>query len=351
MISPVEHSWPAADVSAMANASAVGNGMNGTSSGAAVVIGSSGRMLKARSTAQGTVGTSSGYSGDGELLIELIDEGSAWNMMWLLLALGELLLMCYFAKVAFTPFHKVHLLLVSVGEIFYADVSVFVLVYTWMSLTFLSVLYTVYPRSGNDQLELFAEMNGMASAAVAIFQLSLIGEPMQIDQQFLSRLDVWTLMGGMQAFNIFVFVGLYVLYIVLSLVLLLNLLIALLTYTFERIQESSLLISRLIFAQNVMHLELIAHSLSMDTRCGKRIADGRYVYEFRSVERRQLYGEDAGDGYAGDLHGGSNPFEEPLPTPMGRVERTLAQVHSQLAELAHEVASLKGSAVQPGSGN
>ena len=87
-----------------------------------------------------------------------------------------------------------------------------------------------------------------------------------------------------------------------------------------------------------MNLEFAAHSLHMRTRCGERTADGRYVYNFRSVDLRHQFGEDAGDGYLGDLHGGANPFEEPLPPPIGRVEQALFKLQARMDSLAHSVA-------------
>ena len=80
----------------------------------------------------------------------------------------------------------------------------------------------------------------------------------------------------------------------------------------------------------------------MRTRCGERTADGRYVYNFRSLDLRHQFGEDAGDGYLGDLHGGANPFEEPLPPPIGRVEQALFKLHARMDSLAHSVARVEG---------
>ena len=112
-----------------------------------------------------------------------------------------------------------------------------------------------------------------------------------------------------------------------------NLLIALLTYTFDGVRESSLLTSRLVFAQSLMRLELVAGSFGIRTRCGERQRDGPYTYQFRTRDRRHKFGDEVDDGYAGDLHGGANPFEEPLPTPIGRVEKTLAHVQERLDAL------------------
>ena len=94
------------------------------------------RMLKA-------TGSSSGVSSnsDSGSDFELVDEGE-WNLLWFALAFGEFFLFWHFASVAFTPLSKVHLLLLSIGEIFAGDVSVFIVVYAWMVITFFSVCST-----------------------------------------------------------------------------------------------------------------------------------------------------------------------------------------------------------------
>ena len=286
-------------------------------------------MLKARNSAGGDDAECGGTS-----FYELTDEGLEWNAMWLLLAGGELLLFAHFATTAFLASPKIHLLVVSISKILYDDISVFVIVYLWTCTTFLSVLYTLYPRSGEGSLALFEEMNNFVTAAAAVFELSLIGEPIAMDSDFLATPATWQTMSSPQNANLTLWLLLYVLFILLSIILLLNLLIALLTYTFDGVREVSLLTSRLIFAQKIIRLELVAESLCMHTRCGERTLDGRYTYNFRSVDTRQTFGADAGDGYAGALHGGANPFEEPLPTPIGRVERSLAELRARVEALS-----------------
>lgn len=39
-----------------------------------------------------------------------------------------------------------------------------------------------------------------------------------------------------------------------------------------------------------------------------------------------------GDGYLGDFDGGSNPFEEPIHTPMGRMEAALMDMHAHVSQ-------------------
>ena len=293
------------------------------------------RMLKARPNGAAAVESLE------DATFDFVGEGAAWNLLWLFLAMGEMFLMSHFAKVAFTPWPQVHLLLVSVAKVLSGDIKVFGVVYTWMSITFFSVLFTIYPRSGEYSLEVFSDMNGFITSAVSIVELSLVGEPLMINENFLKHPEVFSAMTLGQGFNLIIFILIYLLFIILSIILLLNLLIALLTYTFDGVRESSLLTSRLYFAQNLMRLELIAEKFKMRTRCGEVQVDGKYVYSFRSVEVRHKFGDDFEDGYAGDFHGGANPFEEPLPTPIGRVEGTLADIQAEVTRISAKVDDLE----------
>ena len=76
-----------------------------------------------------------------------------------------------------------------------------------------------------------------------------------------------------------------VLYIFLSLILLLNLLIALLGNTFRRTTEEATLHARMAFARVVLRLELVAARLCINTHAGEHTEDGRYVHSFRSIVR------------------------------------------------------------------
>ena len=105
------------------NYGTVGDGLNDTSR----------RMLRASS--------GGGSDSPGEYF-DLVDEGQ-WNWLWFCLGVSELFLFWHFASVAFTPFSKVHLLLLSIGEIFAGDVSVFFVVYIWLVLTFGTVHFTI----------------------------------------------------------------------------------------------------------------------------------------------------------------------------------------------------------------
>ena len=70
-------------------------------------------------------------------------------------------------------------------------------------------------------------------------------------------------------FNLFIFASMYFMYIFLSMILLLNLLIALLGSTFSKTQEQATLQGRMAYARIVLRLELIAEFFEFDTRAGR----------------------------------------------------------------------------------
>ena len=89
----------------------------------------------------------------------------------------------------------------------------------------------------------------------------------------------------------------YLIFILLSIILLLNLLIAMLSFTFKAVREESTLKCRLSFAQYILRLEMYAKLMGLDTQVGGLSPDGRRVYEFRAVE-------------GGGKGGGEDPFRD-----------------------------------------
>ena len=84
---------------------------------------------------------------------------------------------------------------------------------------------------------------------------------------------------------------LYLAYIVFTLILMLNLLIAVLSDSFSDRKSSTVLHGRVAFARVVLRLELLADSFGIDTHGGDGQPDGRYVHEFRVVGKN-IQGED-----------------------------------------------------------
>jgi len=93
-------------------------------------------------------------------------------------------------------------------------------------------------------------------------------------------------LGTCQAINLAIFVGFYLLYILFSLVLLLNMLIALLGDAFQRTKVEAVLDGRIAYAQCVLRLELMASAcFATNTHAGEHAGDDLYVHGFRDTTR------------------------------------------------------------------
>ena len=122
-----------------------------------------------------------------------------------------------------------------------------------------------------------------------------------------------------QAFNVIVWVALYYVWIIISVILMINLLIAMLTNTFDMAFDEATLKSRMAFAIGVMKLEKTAVSLRMKTAVGEP-NNGKMVITFRSVQRHtSREGEEEEELELGADEGRSDPFAPPKASETSRL--------------------------------
>jgi len=129
-----------------------------------------------------------------------------------------------------------------------------------------------------------------------------------------------------------VWLAIYYLFLVVSCILMLNLLIAMLSHTFEEVKSEATRESRLSFATEVMKLELFARSLRMTTRVGEHTDAGSYVYRFRSSATVQPVNFDGGDAEEAALFA-ANPFAPPQPTQLSAIHELLKRVDDRMSSL------------------
>lgn len=149
--------------------------------------------------------------------------------------------------------------------------------------TFVLTMVTVYPdHHARGNLPQSREFYTWQDATHALVMAGFTGEPLDLllNWAFIEPLGPW------QKVNFAVFLGIYVLFIFLSLILLLNLLIALLAATFVRTQNEATLQGRIAFARVVLRLERIAEVCGINTNAGEADGDG-FVHKFKSVERNR----------------------------------------------------------------
>ena len=195
---------------------------------------------------------------------------------------------------------------------------------------FYIALYILYPRAnGFYDVGFVVPFNNWYDAALAVVQLAFLGVnfELNIDVLFETELSLW------QEVDLVCFGVLYIAFILFSIILLLNLLIAMLAFTFEEVREDSTLECRLSFARHVLRLETYAGFLGFNCRVGMATDDGRYVHEFRIVE---------GKGGKGGKAGADDPFcmnDDDSPS--------LADINRQLKALSEQVARSVGQTQPP----
>ena len=217
-------------------------------------------------------------------------EEARWDgiepLMWLLLALGFLLKFYAFLEKTVMPFTRLYVLVLSIRQVLSGDLLIFMSLFVIFIGTFVTTLITIYPdHKMRGELPQAEEFMHPFAAVHAILMAGFTGEPLDFNlhPDFLAPLGAW------QKLNLCVFFLVYVLYIFLSLILLLNLLIALLGSTFQKTQNDSVLHGRMAFARNVLRLERIAEVWGIVTHAGDpdgEDPDGepRYVHNFRDVK-------------------------------------------------------------------
>ena len=144
------------------------------------------------------------------------------------------------------------------------------------------MLFTVYPRMGAEALPQAAVFNDWSMALEALVYLSFMGEPPEV------AVDVgaFETLSMPQRVNYGVFLAFYTFFILVGMVLLLNLLIAMLSNTFNAVQVEQVLQWRLERARRCLRLELLAGQKWLLGEQGVRIGEQQgaaYYYPFRHV--------------------------------------------------------------------
>ena len=224
-----------------------------------------------------------GHDGNHALVLLLLALGLSSNVLWLTYNI-------------LTPFEKLGVFMLTVNRMLRNDIVIFMVLFMLFIGNFYCLLYVVYPRAGDSLLPEAAQFNGWADALQAMATLAFLGEPIDLE---LSK-EQLSLLSGWQQVDMAVFLLFYVVYILMSIILLLNLLIALLGNTFMTTYNAASLEWRLMFARYLLRLELIARPLHIwDLRVGEKQSDSKYVFQFRDVAANS-----EGGGASG------NPFED-----------------------------------------
>jgi len=255
-------------------------------------------------------------------------------LMWLLLSTAILCNMGYLSTVLFASFEKMSVFMLSVAQMFKDDLFVFILLFSYFMVAFFSAMWVLYPRAGDAEIAIAPQFNEWYEALRAHIEVPMIGQATRLH----FNPENWEGLSAMAIIDIAIWSGLYYFYVLVSLILLLNLLIAMLSHTFAKTKEESILKYRIAFAGAVLKLELAAQSFGITTNVGEKKEDGSgYVYAFRSVVQNS-----EGGGTGGSEH---DPFVAPDDGgPMMRLETRLKATEGKLDTLLDMITS----AGQPG---
>jgi hypothetical protein len=251
------------------------------------------RLLKSR----GGDGGGGGGGGDGLISTSGNFGGSAYHELTMLLtAIGLFTKGFWLQYNILTPFQRLGVFMLSVSRMLRQDILTFMILFAFFIANFYCLLYITYPREGEESLPFAQQFNDPWVALQAVISLAFLGDSMSLilQPEDLAALTSW------QRLNIVVFIVVYVFYILMSIILLLNLLIAMLGNTFTAVYDQSTLEWRLMFARYVLRLELSARSLAIwELRVGTPTLAGKFTISFQDV---------AANAEGGGASG--NPFED-----------------------------------------
>jgi len=196
-----------------------------------------------------------------------------------------------------TPFEKLNIFMLSTARMLKQDLAVFMVLYGWLGASMLIALYFIYPTA-SGRLPIVPAFSEWYEAAYELLALTLT----QTTSKVHLAPELFDGLTNAQKLDLGLFAILYLGYVLLSVILLLNLLIAMMSYTFAAVRIESTLECRVAFAQVVMRHELMAASLGMGISVGERARNGRSYFRFRTVERdcegRHVEDANASDPFA-----------------------------------------------------
>ena len=245
------------------------------------------------------------------------------SVLWIMQAFALLLLTQCFFSALFQPYESLSILMRTIGKMIRGDVFTFLTIFAANFLAYFLALFTLYPRSGTGELPYVPAFNSLRASLYYMLNLSILGESLELplfdETVFLGNLD------NAQIACLFLWTCLYIVWIILSVILMINLLIAMLTNTFDDVFEEATLNARHGFAVAVMKLEVIADSFGMDTKVGTPYKAARHAYIFHAVRRNEAV-KDRGD--LGDAN--ANPFD---PPPVSDTTKLSSMISARLDEL------------------
>ena len=201
------------------------------------------------------------------------------GLLWLSLSLSIVSWMAYIAPKLFTPFESLNIFLLLTYKVLINDFVVFLYLFGYIFFCFYFALFVLFPRT-TGPMPFMEPMNTWFGSLEHLMGVTFVGYhfPISLDPKLFEP------MSYLQHADFAVFYIGYYFYMLLALVLLMNLLVAMLSFTFDETRLESALQNRTAFAKLVLQLELQAEALGMDIQAGTPRADGSRVFDFRAIQ-------------------------------------------------------------------
>jgi len=198
--------------------------------------------------------------------------------LWAVLALSLLIFVQAFFGALLAPFQRLGVFLHTSFKMMAKDISIFLALFAMFFFNYGFAMYICYPRAGQRGLPYVPHFNYFLGAVTEMAELAVTGDPIKLhlDQPSPETTAMWI--------EMCLFMLLYVIYTLFTLVLLLNLLIAMMGTTFVEVQGEAIREWRVLYARNILRLEMLAETLSKppfslwSTRGGEELNGRYYVF-------------------------------------------------------------------------
>lgn len=232
---------------------------------------------------------------------ETYDRDQMLAPVWFFLAMPLLLAVQRFAQALVDPIQKIGTLYIITFKMLFSDVTRFMIIFAIFLLNYGLAMYLTVPPFVMDNTDDNSEGRWTLIAMLQdLVKLGLLGVELPMD--FRVQLGDFDTQGGFDKFNgpylggwgcwnLGWFLVMYIFYLLMSIILLLNLLIAMMGQTYEKTMEVSEIEWRVAFARRILLYETLAaaynacrpKSKQFTLRAGKYWPDGKHYHIFRDV--------------------------------------------------------------------
>ena len=203
--------------------------------------------------------------------------------MWAILAMALLIFVQAFFGALLSPFQRLGVFFHTSFKMVAHDISIFLALFMMFLFNYGFAMYICYPRVGYFGPPYAPHFNYFLGAVQEMAELAITGDAIRLflDVQQPDTTAMWI--------EVILFMVLYIIYTMLTLILLLNLLIAMMGTTFSDVQQEAIREWRVLYARNILRLEMMAEVFARppfeiwNTRGGEEL-NGRYYVFSRTEE-------------------------------------------------------------------